>query len=566
MRHLSLHSAVVLQMAFVLVSSSSAQTLFQPAEQAKLLAHDGAHGDKSGHSVSVSGDTAVLGAPSNYNNGAIIGAAYVFVWSGTSWTQEAKLTPDDGLMGDFFGTSVSVSGDTLVVGAYLDDDGGSFSGSAYVFVRSGTTWSQEAKLTASDDAAGDMFGLSVSISGDTAVVGASRDDDFGSDSGSAYVFVRSGTTWSQEAKLTASDAAAGDWFGHSVSVDGATAVVGSPYRDNWGLPGSAYVFVRSGTTWIQEGKLIANDGAAGDRFGHSVSVSGETTLVGAPYDDVNPMSDCGSAYVFGRSGTDWIQEYKFIGSDAGQADEIGYSVSLSHDKAIVSAHRSDDSSWFSTGAAYVFERNGANWAESAWLTASDSEAWDWFGFSVSVSGDMAIVGAPFDDDLGPQCGAAYAFCLGECDAGTSYCFGDGGSCPCGNSGGSGEGCANSSGAGGTAVASGSASVSADDLLLGAEGLLPGQPALLFSGMNAVNNGDGVLFGDGLRCAGGSVVRHGVLYPDSAGAAVWGHGLGVAGGWVSGDVRRLQVWYRDPIGSPCGQLFNLTNGVEVHFTP
>ena len=299
MRHLSLHSAVVLQMAFVLVSSSSAQTLFQPAEQAKLLAHDGAHGDKSGHSVSVSGDTAVLGAPSNYNNGAIIGAAYVFVWSGTSWTQEAKLTPDDGLMGDFFGTSVSVSGDTLVVGAYLDDDGGSFSGSAYVFVRSGTTWSQEAKLTASDDAAGDMFGLSVSISGDTAVVGASRDDDFGSDSGSAYVFVRTEGVWELEQELIAADTAPADWFGYSVSISGERVIVGAPQTDDRGSQsGSTYVFVRDAGVWTEETELRAFDAADRDFFGWSVSMSGSLSAIGSKEADVGDVENAGAAYVF----------------------------------------------------------------------------------------------------------------------------------------------------------------------------------------------------------------------------------------------------------------------------
>ena len=152
--------------------------------------------------------------------------------------------------------------------------------------------------------------------------------------------------------------------------------------------------------------------------------------------------------------------------------------------------------------------------------------------------------------------------------GTAYCFGDGSGtpCPCGNPGGAGEGCANSTGAGATLSATGSTSAGFDDMVCGAVGLLPGQPALLFAGLNAVNNGDGVLFGDGLRCAGGGVVRLGVGIPDAGGAAAWGPGLGALGGWADGDVRRLQVWYRDPSGSPCGNGFNLSNGLEVTFTP
>jgi hypothetical protein len=152
--------------------------------------------------------------------------------------------------------------------------------------------------------------------------------------------------------------------------------------------------------------------------------------------------------------------------------------------------------------------------------------------------------------------------------GTAYCFGDGTAsiCPCGNPGGSGEGCANSTGAGAVLTASGSTSLAADDLGFDATGLLPAQPALLFVGENAVNGGNGIAFGDGLRCAGLNVVRLGVMLPDAAGAASWGPGLGALGGWSSGDTRYFQAWYRDPIGSPCGAGFNLSNGMEEIFTP
>jgi hypothetical protein len=171
------------------------------------------------------------------------GSAYVFTRSGSTWTQQAKLTASDAAAGDLFGDPVSVSGDTAVVGAYGNDDAGSWSGSAYVFTRSGGVWTQQAKLTASDAAADDWFGISVSVSGDTAVVGSDWDDDAGRNSGSAYVFKRNGSTWTQQAKLTASDAAEGDWFGVSVSVWGDTAVVGSSFDDDAGLySGSAYVF------------------------------------------------------------------------------------------------------------------------------------------------------------------------------------------------------------------------------------------------------------------------------------------------------------------------------------
>src|SRR6185503_19688910 len=191
----------------------------------------------------------------------------------------------DAAAGDLFGDSVAVSGDTAVVGAIGDDDGGTSSGSAYVFVRSAGVWSQQQKLTASDALAGDEFGYSVAVSGDTAVVGARSDSDAGTFSGSAYVFVRSAGVWSQQQKLTASDAAAGDFFGFSVAVSGDTAVVGAIFDDDAGSgSGSAYVFVRSAGVWSQQQKLTASDAAASDSFGASVAVSGDTAVVGASFD------------------------------------------------------------------------------------------------------------------------------------------------------------------------------------------------------------------------------------------------------------------------------------------
>jgi hypothetical protein len=156
----------------------------------------------------------------------------------------------------------------------------------------------------------------------------------------------------------------------------------------------------------------------------------------------------------------------------------------------------------------------------------------------------------------------------ETGGGAAYCFGDGtgGLCPCGNFGGAGEGCANSSGAGARMIATGSTSVGADDLGFQTAQLLPNQPALLFAGLNQVNGGAGLPFGDGLRCAGTNVRRLGVRVPDAGGGASWGPGLAAAGGWAAGDIRRFQTWYRDPVNSPCGQLFNLSHGLELVFVP
>ena len=277
-------------------------------QQAELTASDGAAEDNFGNSVAVSGTTAVVGAW-NHTVGSNTGqgVAYVFVETGGTWSQQAELTEPYAAAYNNFGSSVAVSGSTAVVGApcyprvfsncYPTSD----SGAAYVFVQSDGTWSQQAELTASDSAAYDWFGSSVAVDGSTAVVGAPGKNDA---QGAAYVFVESGGTWSQQAELTASDGEGEDRFGWSVAVSGSTAVVGAinhPVGSN-GQQGTAYVFVKSGGTWTQQQELIASDGAAGDAFGNAVAISGSTGAVGALNHTVGSNTKQGAAYVFGSSG------------------------------------------------------------------------------------------------------------------------------------------------------------------------------------------------------------------------------------------------------------------------
>ena len=266
-------------------------------QQAKLTTGDTAEVDQFGVSVSLSGDTAVIGAPVNDAGIVDSGAADVFVRSGSTWNQQAKLIASDPAVNDLFGWSVSVSVDTALVSAYLDDDTATDSGSVYVFLRTGASWAQQAKLPAGDAAANGFFGWPVSLSGETALIGAAFDDDAGIDSGAAYVFVRSGSTWSLQQKLPAGDAGANDFFGWSVSLSSETALMGAAFDDDAGIDsGAAYVFVRSGSTWSLQQKLTADAAAKSDLFGISVGVSGETALVGAYFDDTI-ASDAGSVYV-----------------------------------------------------------------------------------------------------------------------------------------------------------------------------------------------------------------------------------------------------------------------------
>jgi hypothetical protein len=268
-------------------------------QAAKLTASDGATFDRFGFSVAVSGDVVLIGAPVDDDQGSNSGSAYVFDGSSGTWTQAAKLTASDGASGDRFGTSVATDGDVAVIGAFSDDDNGSLSGSAYVFDGSGGTWTEAAKLTASDGTAFDFFGRSVAVSGGVAVVGAEGDDDQGLNSGSAYVFDGSGGSWTQAAKLTASDGASGDQFGSSVATYGDVAVIGAPEdsNDNGSASGAAYVFDGAGGTWTQAAKLTASDGAPDDWFGTSVATYGDVAVVGAYQDDDNGRSS-GSAFLF----------------------------------------------------------------------------------------------------------------------------------------------------------------------------------------------------------------------------------------------------------------------------
>ena len=322
-------------------------------QQDKLLALNGTADDKFGQSVSISGDYAVAGANFDDDNGTDAGSAYVFTHTGTSWMQQAKLLPSDGTGFAWFGYSVSISGDYTVVGASQDNDNGTNSGSAYVFHRTGVSWVEEAKLLPSNGAANDRFGASVSIDGDYAVVGAYWHDDNGTDAGSAYVFKRTGTSWAEEAKLLPSDGAAEDFFGASVSISGDYIIVGAELNDDNGSnSGSAYLFKRTGTSWAQQDKLLPSDGAMDDNFGQSVSISGDYAVVGASSNNDNG-NNSGSAYLFKRTGTSWAEVTKLLAFDAAADDRFGISVSISGDCTIVGA-LSDDDDGSESGSAYVF--------------------------------------------------------------------------------------------------------------------------------------------------------------------------------------------------------------------
>ncbi len=404
---------VLLLAALILLVVSTAHAAIDPATAQKLLAKDGgiAH-SFFGSSVALSADgsTALIGS---YGNSS----AYVFVRTGSTWVQQARLTAADSMVNVEFGRSVSLSADgsTALIGAYQDD---SYKGSAYVFVRTGSSWNQQTKLIGADSADSDRFGYSVSLSADggTALIGAISACKNSICSGSAYVFLRTGSIWNQQAKLNASDGAANDCFGSSVLIARDTAIIGAVYNNN--SQGSAYVFTRTGAAWNQQAKLIAEDGAAYDFFSQSVSLSsdGGIALIGAHGDD-DGGSATGSAYVFGRTGSTWSQQAKLIASDAEAADQFGVAVSLSANggTALVGAYWDDDGGTCS-GSAYVFVQTDSSWNQQTKLTASDAAASDLFGVAVSLSadGDTAMIGA-YEDDYYSLIDSGSAYVFGSTD-------------------------------------------------------------------------------------------------------------------------------------------------------
>ena len=380
-------------------------------EEARLFASDAAAGDRFGADVALSGNTALVAG-----DGLEDTAVYVFVHSGTAWTEQARLAPSDGSGGDHFGISVALAGDTAVVGASTDDTAnGEDTGSAYVFVREGTTWTEQAHLVASDGRPNDFFGTSVAASGDSILVGAFGDDARGTEvAGSAYVFVRNGTTWTEQAHIFAAVPTASDQFGASVALEGDTALIGNPGADSEFVAdvGSVDVFTRSGTTWTQQARLFGSEGQAGADLGLDIDLDGNTALVGAAGTATVAGENVGSVYIFVRNGTIWTEQAHLFASDGAAVDFFGGWVGLSGDTAVVTAIGDDTTAGVNAGSAYVFVRDGNTWTEQARIFALDGVSGDFFGTSVALEGDIAVIGAVSDDTAaGVDAGSVYVYQL-----------------------------------------------------------------------------------------------------------------------------------------------------------
>ena len=346
------------------------------------------------------------------------------------WAQKQKITSTPRGVGAQFGNAMAISGTTMVIGARNDSTTASQAGAAMVYVRNGSNWTQQAKLLANDGTLGDKFGYSVAVSDNTIVIGAYNDDGAFADTGSAYVFTRSGTTWTQQQKLTAGDGTASDEFGNAVAIQGDVIAVGAHFAD---LPsnaasGAVYLFQRSGTAWSSTQKLIPIPGPfpvpagfvqkpfvnyspiLGDHFGESIAMNGGRMAVGASTSDL-PATSAGAVYVFAEAGGGYALQQKLVIPDGTNGDIFGCSVALEGTTLIGGAR--EDSPVVGKpayGAAYVFEFAGGLWNPQAKLTAADGASVDRFGWSVAVSKDVAAIGAREDDTtVGPDAGSVYVF-------------------------------------------------------------------------------------------------------------------------------------------------------------
>ncbi|MFH1101973.1 MAG: FG-GAP repeat protein [Methanobacteriota archaeon] len=351
-------------------------------QKVKLTASDAGIYEAFGSTVCISGDYAFIGSP--YDDTSA-GSVYVFKRTNGVWTQQTKLQASDAEPYSTFGFSISADENYVLIS-------GGGSGPVYVFKRDGTSWIEQSRLTPSDGEPNDAFGLSISLSGNYALIGAPYENN---QNGSVYIFKRDGTTWTQEAKLSLflPHSPHGAEFGRAVSLYGDYALIGAPL-DEYSV-GSAHIFKRTGSTWILQETLIPSDGDTYDWFGYSVSIHGDFALIGAL------TNDLGAAYMFKQSGTHWTQTQKLLAND-GDGGGFGTTVSLSKNYALFGSPGKNHGE----GAAYVFKRTDTIWRKENKLTASDGIAEIYFGWSVSISGDTALIGAP---DFNWGTGSAYVF-------------------------------------------------------------------------------------------------------------------------------------------------------------
>ncbi len=430
-------SGVMPMVAVWLVSVSS---VYAQCETQKLIADDGAGGDYLGKSVAVSGDTVLIGASKVDYVGNDMGAAYVFRRNGAAWEQAPRLVAADATLGDHgahFGSpkgGVAIDGDTAVIGAMSDYLGpfleGVQIGSAYVFRFNGSEWVQEQKLMPSDGEEDDGFGRAVAVSGNTIAIGSPGEDENGNGAGAVYLYDFDGNTWVEQQKLLGAGGKTlhPTTFGNALALDGDRLLVGAPWDDTDGLNhGAAYTYHRQGGLWTLEQLVVPNiNGGIGlnlSMYGWSVALDGEVMVVGAHNIASGPPLRFGAAFVFRFDGSNWVHEQTLLPPIFVPNGVFGHSVAVSGDTALIGDYQAND--W--VGAAHVFVFNGAAWVQTAVLVQSDADEPDplgappYFGMALSLEGSTAAIAAPHRDTpaLGGDQGVVYMFDLdtppGQCE-------------------------------------------------------------------------------------------------------------------------------------------------------
>ena len=370
---------------------------FVSAKEVKLVGAEGGTGNRQ-LAVDIVAGTVIVGAHAeNY--------AKIYHLDNNRWKLGAQVSEPEGS----FGWAVAIGSLHLrgnphaaIVGAPNNNDRGDSAGAAFVYAPGGGTWKHQAKLTADDAAATNNFGHAVSIDGNIAIVGSPKSDDAGKNSGAAYIFIRDGARWKQQAKLLPEDLGGSDAFGEDVFVSGRTVVVGAPQHSHSGLrfPGAAYVFVREGETWVQKAKLTANDAGKSDRFGHSVAMSGNTIIVGAPLHDTPSGKDAGVAYIFVPDGNSWKQQATLMPAKAGASNQLGFGVSTTGNIAIVGAPARNEGAR-AAGAAYSFVRVEGVWEEKEKVVPKDGARDLKFGSSIGMSDNSVVISSHNAVNEGP---------------------------------------------------------------------------------------------------------------------------------------------------------------------
>jgi hypothetical protein len=391
---------------FILFASITTHSM---AMQEMVIPKDGKAGDLFGFSVAIDGTTALIGANKVDAHGTPdAGAAYVYVLNKNGWTKQAKLIAKPAFADDSLAGNVALKNDIAMLGVMRRDDKGEDSGAVVSFIREKNIWKQGQIITAPDANPGDSFGQSTALTSKYLVVGAPRNDASGKDSGAAYIYKRTNDIWHFHTRLTASDGEAGDLFGISVAIDQDTILVGADLHDETAEDaGAVYVYKLHGSDWKEEAKLLASDGGKTDIFGVRVAISGNTALISARRDDIDEIGvNAGSAYVYVRDGSNWTQQHKLISPDGEADDRFGRGVAIKDNTAIVSA-MNHDANGENTGAMYVY-KNGANgWEYASKIVAKMSMPDDRFGWNVSLSNNIAIMSAPHHDAIGEDSGAIF---------------------------------------------------------------------------------------------------------------------------------------------------------------